>query len=105
MRNAIIEPGAKAQEFPKGIVAAMVVQGKNDQARELVEKGAPLEDRGSRGMTALHFAAQKGDSDMVEFLVERGAKLEATDQAGRSTLTLAVMGGNVQVVQFLIDSG
>mmetsp|Transcript_2246 Transcript_2246/g.4556 ORF Transcript_2246/g.4556 Transcript_2246/m.4556 type:complete len:286 (+) Transcript_2246:24-881(+) len=105
MRNAIIEPGKNAQEFPAGIVAARVVQGKDDEARELVEKGAPLEDRGLREMTALHFAAQQGNLAMVEFLVEKGAKLEATDQAQRSTLTLAAMGGDAKVVQFLIDSG
>mmetsp|Transcript_71950 Transcript_71950/g.166569 ORF Transcript_71950/g.166569 Transcript_71950/m.166569 type:complete len:254 (+) Transcript_71950:53-814(+) len=91
--------------FIHACVAAAIVQGKDDVARELVEQGAPLEDRGARQMTALHFAAEKGDVDMVQLLVEKGAKLEARDQAGRSVLTVAAIGGTVEVVQFLIKQG
>jgi len=105
MENPIIEPQVVAGQFIPACVAAAIVQGKNDEAMELVEKGAPLEDRGAREISALGFAAERGDLEMVKFLVEKGAKMEAKDQSGRSVLTMAAIGGHPEVVQFLIDQG
>jgi len=105
MKDPIIEPQKVSTASIPACVAAAIVQGKSDEARELVEKGAPLEDRGAREITALGFAAEKGDLDMVKFLVEKGAKIDAADQTGRAVLTLAAIGGHPDVVQFLIDSG
>jgi len=43
----------------------------------------------SKGYTALHGAASRGDSEMVQFLVEKGAKLGVADKEGRTPLTWA----------------
>uniref|UniRef100_A0A7S4WIP9 Uncharacterized protein n=1 Tax=Alexandrium monilatum TaxID=311494 RepID=A0A7S4WIP9_9DINO len=104
-RQAVGDPIIQPQRFIPACVAAAIVQGKADKARELVEQGAPLEDRGARQITALGFAAERGELDMVEFLVEKGAKMEAQDQSGRSVLILAAIGGSAEVVEFLIGQG
>lgn len=92
------------QEYPDAMIAAAVVQGEDDTARELIEKGLPLEARGAKGRTALMFAAWKGNLDMTKLLAEKGAKVDAQDESGRTPLALAATQGHADVVRWLIDN-
>jgi len=51
-------------------------------AEVLLEAGADVNARDSRGRTALHAAAAQGYTDVAKFLVEHGADLKAADADG-----------------------
>ncbi|MEI6740790.1 MAG: ankyrin repeat domain-containing protein, partial [Gemmatimonadaceae bacterium] len=58
------------------------------------------------GMTALHWAAERGDSAMTALLLKTGAKLDATTKAGANTpLHVASRSGNASVVRALLKAG
>jgi hypothetical protein len=49
----------------------------------------PLEDKGSSGYAALHWAAMRGFKEMISMLLKRGANLDLVDNTGDSALILA----------------
>jgi ankyrin repeat protein len=58
----------------------------------------------SRGMTALHYAAQDGDLDAALALLDHGATATLKNGLGETTLHLAAQGGHRRVVQALLQS-
>ena len=58
------------------------------------------------GMTALHFAAQKGDMEVVQYLIEHGADIKAQDSIfSRSVIHFAAENGNLETVKYLTEKG
>lgn len=55
----------------------------------LVEKGATVGAANAAGMTALHFAVQRGSDAMVEYLAAKGARFDARNAQGRTPADLA----------------
>lgn len=55
----------------------------------LVEKGAAVGTANAAGMTALHFAVQRGSDAMVEYLASKGARFDARNAQGRTPADLA----------------
>ena len=49
---------------------------------ELLSQGADVNETGSDGTTALHWAAHNGDSDTVARLLEAGADVSAVNRYG-----------------------
>ncbi|KAI1274264.1 ankyrin repeat-containing domain protein [Xylaria sp. FL0933] len=69
--------------------------------RWLKERRDPL-DKDSKGMTALHRAAQKGDSELVERL-KNDPLVTAADRYGRVALLYAAENGYDDIVQILVE--
>ena len=61
----------------------------------------PLEDKGSSGYAALHWAAMRGFKEMISMLLRRGANLELIDKHGNTALMLAQKKGNKEVMALL----
>ena len=61
----------------------------------------PMEDKGSSGYAALHWAAMRGFKEMLTMLIKRGANLELQDKHGNTALMLASKKGNKEVVTLL----
>jgi uncharacterized protein len=83
-----------AMRGDKATVATLIKQG--------VDVGAAQGD----GMTALHWAAERGDTELAEMLVYAGANVSAVTRIGLYTpLHLAAKSGSVGVAKALVKAG
>src|SRR4249920_2448408 len=95
--------GAAASSSP---VADAAMKGDRDAVRALLKQGADVSAAKGDGMTALHFAAERGDAAMTEMLVYAGANVGAVTRIGHYTpLHIASRSGNAAVVQALLTAG
>jgi len=59
-----------------------------------------------KGLTALHYAAEKGDLEVVKFLVEHGADIKAEDLVlSRSVIHFAAENGHLDCIKYLTEKG
>ena len=66
------------------------VTGGGDVVRALVRAGARVDERSdSKGCTALHMAARRGNTEVAEALLDCGADINARDKAGVTPLQRA----------------
>ena len=80
--------------------------GDKAAVRDLLRHGANVNTRSGDGMTALHWAAERGDADIVAMLVDAGANVDATTRLGDYTpLLLAAKDGHAPVVELLLEAG
>ncbi|HEX3645807.1 MAG TPA: ankyrin repeat domain-containing protein [Vicinamibacterales bacterium] len=87
-------------------VADAAMKGDRDAVRALLKQGADVSAAKGDGMTALHFAAERGDAAMTEILVYAGANVGAVTRIGHYTpLHIASRAGNAAVVQALVKAG
>src|SRR4051812_41338341 len=87
-------------------VADAAMKGDRDAVRALLKQGADVSAAKGDGMTALHFAAERGDAAMTDMLVYAGANVSAVTRIGQYTpLHLASRAGNEAVVQALLKAG
>jgi ankyrin repeat protein len=76
----------------------------------LLDRGAPLENQDSRGLTALHHAILLKNKDTARFLIDKGANKEAkyshrSGPSGNTPLMLATKFADNEILKLLIDSG
>ncbi|MCH2279836.1 MAG: ankyrin repeat domain-containing protein, partial [Vicinamibacterales bacterium] len=87
-------------------VAQAAMRGDADAVRALLMEGADVNAAQGDGMTALHWAAERGNNGIAEMLVYAGANLKATTRIGAYTpLHLASKVGSAEVVQLLLTYG
>ena len=87
-------------------VADAAMKGDREALRTLLKQGADVSGAQGDGMSALHYAAERGDLEMTEMLVYAGANVGATTRIGQYTpLHLASQSGSAAVVQALVKSG
>ena len=73
--------------------------------RTLLQQGADVNAAEGDGMTALHWAADRGDSGLAALLLKSGANPGAQTRIGRYTpLHVAAKGGHDVVVRMLVDA-
>ncbi len=87
-------------------VADAVMQGDKDAVRALLAQGADVNEAQGDGMTALHWAAERGDADVAEILIGAGAEVDRVTRLGAYTpLHLASKSGHGSVVELLVAAG
>lgn len=95
--------GAVPLESP---VADAARAGDLEVVRQLLRDGADVNAAQGDGMSALHWAAERGDAAMIGVLVTAGAELQAATRIGEYTpLHLAARNGHPEAVQALVDAG
>lgn len=87
-------------------VANAMMQGDTAMVRLLVTQGADVNAAQADGMTALHWAASRGDETRAKMLMVAGARAGALTRNGNYTpLHLAAKGGHWKVIKDLLDGG
>src|SRR5204863_7047934 len=95
LRAAAIAPVADAAE-----------RGDKEAVRRLLKQAVDVNAAQGDGMTALHWAAGKGDVEMVQMLLYAGSNVKAATRLGGYTaLFMAAEGGHSQVIDALLKSG
>lgn len=81
--------------------------GDADEARDLLEKGVPVDAQDMLGHTGLVNASACGHSAIVTLLIQQNADVQRAEQdgAGETPLIAASRCGRVEVVRILLDAG
>ena len=75
-------------------------------AKELLDRGAGIEDQNENGHTPLMEAASNGLVEVARLLLEKGAGINAySSEFKESALTLACYKGHFHMVKFLLEAG
>jgi ankyrin repeat protein len=93
---------------PGGVspVADAAMRGDRAAVRALLKQGADANAGRGDGMTALHFAAERGDAELTAMLLYAGANVSAVTRIGQYTpLHLATQSGSAAVVEALLKGG
>jgi uncharacterized protein len=82
------------------------MEGNADAVRTLMKQGADVNGAQGDGLTALHWAAKKGDAAMTGMLIVGGANVRAATRLGGYTpMHLAAEIGSAPVIAALIKGG
>ena len=87
-------------------VAEAARDGDLELLRDLIEQGGDVNAALGDGMTALHWAAERGDAAMASLLLRAGAHVHAGTRIGAFTpLHVAARAGSTAVVALLLEAG
>jgi ankyrin repeat protein len=96
-------PGAAGRRADKKLLEA-AGQGKVEEVRALLDRGARVDARDKDGATPLWHAARSGTADTVRVLLEAGADIEAAQKAGYTPLMSAASRGNLETLGVLLEA-
>ena len=110
VEEAINKPGStviNSRDVTTGRSAIHIVTERRDITwlRYLVGKGANVNTRDDKGVTALQLATNLGWLDGVEYLVSRKANVDESDDTGETPLISAVHRKNVAMMRSLLKGG
>src|SRR6478609_1789573 len=87
-------------------VADAAARGDRDAVKSLLKQASDVNAAQGDGMTALHWAAMKGDAELAQMLIFAGANIKATTRLGAYTpLYLAAQQGHAKVIEALVAAG
>jgi ankyrin repeat protein len=99
----MLSAGAPASDSP---LADAVMRGDSAGLRVLLRQGADVNEVQGDGMTALHWAASRGNLAATRMLVSAGARLDPVTRNGNYTpLHLAAQNGRAEAVKALLAAG
>jgi len=82
-----------------------IADGKIDQVKSLLSKGADISAKNRMGWSPLHTAVSNRRQEIAELLISKGADVNIRDGGGRAPLHLAVSIGQKELVELLIAKG
>ncbi|QJR34530.1 ankyrin repeat domain-containing protein [Gemmatimonas groenlandica] len=104
--GASLALGAARMPTDESPVADAVMRGDSARVRVLIKQGLDVNAAQADGMTALHWAAQRGDAGGAQMLMYAGARVDAVTRNGNYTpLHLAARNGRAAAVKALLAAG
>jgi ankyrin repeat protein len=104
--GASLALGAARTPADESPVADAVMRGDSSRVRQLIKQGLDVNAAQPDGMTALHWAAQRGDVGGAQMLMYAGARVDAVTRNGNYTpLHLAARSGRAAAVKALLAAG
>ncbi|MDT8347180.1 MAG: ankyrin repeat domain-containing protein [Flavobacteriaceae bacterium] len=97
--NAGANPDTRFDTRPVITITAML--GEYDMTKQLITKGADLNDQDGPLSTALMFAAEEGYTDIVRLLLQNNADTTLKDINDEDALTKAQKNNHLEIVQLL----
>lgn len=94
-----------ARKPAKGALMGAAERGEAHTLRDLLARGATVDERDEVGMTPLMAAASKGEDECLKLLIAAGADVNAKDIGGDTVLTIAVDGDEEACARILIQNG
>jgi ankyrin repeat protein len=76
-----------------------------DVVKQLVDAGAPVNEKQDKGFTPLHAAVHHGDVEMTRYLLAHGADPRLQNDDGKSAIGLAAEAGNTAILKLLKGQG
>ena len=102
----VLSVGLGAQGPAPSPVADAAERGDINAVKSLLKEGADVNAAQGDGMTALHWAADRGQAELAELLVYAGANIAAQTRIGQYTpLHLAAKSGSAAVTKTLLKAG
>ena len=84
-------------------VVDAAMRGETETVRQLLRDGADVNEAHGDGMTALHWAAERGDVALADMLIYAGSNVEAGTRIGNyRPLHIASRNGHVDVIRALL---
>ena len=97
---------AVAAPAPSDSITVAARHGQTELVRALLEQGADVNAAQGDGMTALHWAAERGHAELAALLIAASGNVEATTRIGHYTpLHLGSRGGHSRIVSTLLEAG
>jgi ankyrin repeat protein len=96
-----------AEAYGHGHTALMraALDGNTERVKELIQRGADINQRDDNGRTALMFAVINLHYETMKVLLECGADVNAESNKGGTALMEAASAGDLRMVQALLDKG
>ncbi|MDP2681544.1 MAG: ankyrin repeat domain-containing protein [Deltaproteobacteria bacterium] len=82
-----------------------IERGNINAVKELLNKGADVNEKDSGGWTPLLGAAYWGNTEAAKLLIDKGADVNATNNRGWTPLLRAALMGNTEIAKLLIEKG
>ena len=100
----IVSIMSSQRELDRALLVA-ADQGKLEEIRSLLDRGANINAVDTIKNTPLHRASRNGHHQCVELLLDRGANINAVDASNDTPLHSASIYGHHQCIELLIDRG
>ena len=85
------------------LMSAVIMFGRSNVAKLLLERGAHVTGKFVQGVTPLMRAAEAGSSDIVALLIKAGSDVKARSASGETVLQWAVLSGDLKTVRMILD--
>jgi uncharacterized protein len=103
---ALVMTAAMSAQQIVSPVADAAARGDKTTVKQLLKDGADVNGAQGDGMSALHWAAERGDAELADMLIFAGANISAVTRIGQYTpLHLAAQAGNAVVAKAIIKGG